>query len=241
MKMFFATAKSLLIASAAIVAMNSSAQAPDLENDEDARISYAVGINIGQSLIQQGLVENIELDAFVAGLRDQINDDVKLNDEQMLAAIQAFQQRLQAQQEAMQAAQQEAANQNLEAGRAFLAENATKEGVVVLDSGLQYMVLESGDASGASPRLSNTVSAHYHGTVIDGRVFDSSVDRGTPASFPVSGVISGWTEALQLMKVGDKWRLFIPTEMAYGANPPPSDVIEANSALIFDVELLDIE
>jgi len=105
--------------------------------------------------------------------------------------------------------------------------------------GLQYLILESGDASGASPTADNSVLAHYHGTLIDGTVFDSSVDRGEPAQFGLSQVISGWTEALQLMKVGDKWRLFLPSNLAYGEQSP-TPAIPPNSALIFDVELLEI-
>ena len=124
-----------------------------------------------------------------------------------------------------------------EAGRAFIAENAAREGVVTTDSGLQYEVLVSGD--GASPGPTDTVTTHYHGTFVDGRVFDSSVQRGVPASFPVDRVIAGWTEALQMMQVGDKWKIVCPPDLAYGEQGrggiPPS------STLIFEVELLDVE
>ena len=124
-----------------------------------------------------------------------------------------------------------------EAGRAFLAENAEREGVVTTASGLQYEVLASGD--GATPGPTDTVTTHYHGTFVDGRIFDSSVQRGVPASFPVNGVIKGWTEALQLMQVGDKWRIVCPPDLAYGergrSGIPPS------STLIFEVELLDVQ
>ena len=128
---------------------------------------------------------------------------------------------------------------NLAESEAFLAENAQNSGVTVLESGLQYEIIQSGPTDGESPTSSNSVLAHYHGTLPDGTVFDSSVDRGEPATFGVSQVIAGWTEALQLMKVGDKWRLFIPPDMAYGeASPTPA--IPPNSALVFEVELLEV-
>lgn len=203
----------------------------NLEN-EDNQIAYSIGVNIGQNLQSQQILDGIDLDSFVVGLVDAVNDAVKMSEEEMFAAIQTFQQR-------MEAEQQAALSGNLEASAEFLSENATKEGVVALDSGLQYLVLESGPSGGASPALIDAVLAHYHGTLTDGSVFDSSVDRGEPAQFGLSQVIAGWTEALQLMKVGDKWRLFIPPAMAYGeASPTPA--IPPNSALIFDVELLEI-
>ena len=125
-----------------------------------------------------------------------------------------------------------------DAGETFLAENAKKEGVITTTSGLQYKVIKSG--TGESPKLTDTVKVHYHGTLINGKVFDSSVQRGQPISFPVNGVIQGWVEALQLMKVGDKWQLFIPARLAYG-NQSPGAGIPPNSVLIFEVELLGIE
>ena len=121
----------------------------------------------------------------------------------------------------------------LDAGGQFLAENAKKEGVKTTASGLQYLVIKSG--TGATPKLTDGVKVHYHGTLINGTVFDSSVERGQPISFPVGGVIPGWTEALQLMKVGDKWKLFIPAKLAYGEQSP-SPAIPPNSVLIFEVE-----
>jgi FKBP-type peptidyl-prolyl cis-trans isomerase FklB len=124
------------------------------------------------------------------------------------------------------------------AGEAFLAENAKKEGVKTTASGLQYKVLKSG--TGESPKLTDTVKVHYQGTLIDGTIFDSSIQRGQPISFPVGGVIPGWVEALQMMKVGDKWQLFIPANLAYGENSP-TPAIPPNSVLIFEVELLGIE
>jgi FKBP-type peptidyl-prolyl cis-trans isomerase FklB len=126
---------------------------------------------------------------------------------------------------------------NLQAGMDFLAENSQREGVVTLESGLQYEIITAGD--GAKPGPTQTVKCHYHGTVIDGRVFDSSVQRGQPASFPLNRVIAGWTEALQLMAVGSKWRLFLPPHLAYGDRQVSAE-IGPNSTLIFEVELLGI-
>ncbi|MEX0963352.1 MAG: FKBP-type peptidyl-prolyl cis-trans isomerase [Pseudohongiellaceae bacterium] len=207
------------------------AQDVNLESDE-AQIAYSIGVNIGQNLQSQQILEGIDLDTFVVGLLDAVNGDVKLSNEEMFAAIQIFQTRM-AQQ------QQEALDASTAASEEFLRTNAGAEGVVTLDSGLQYRVLESGPEGSPSPTATDSVLAHYHGTLIDGTVFDSSVDRGEPAQFGLSQVISGWTEGLQLMSVGDKWRLFIPASMAYGeASPTPA--IPPNSTLIFDVELLEI-
>jgi FKBP-type peptidyl-prolyl cis-trans isomerase FklB len=202
-----------------------------LDSEED-KIAYSIGVNIGQSIAAQGILEGINTETFVSGLLDAVAGDLKMSDEDMFAAIQLFQQQ-------ELAAQQAALTGNLDASAEFLAANASKAGVVALDSGLQYQILESGTAGAASPSTSDSVLAHYHGTLTDGTVFDSSVDRGEPATFGLSQVIAGWTEALQLMTVGDKWRLFIPPGLAYGeASPTPA--IPPNSALIFDVELLEI-
>jgi FKBP-type peptidyl-prolyl cis-trans isomerase len=137
----------------------------------------------------------------------------------------------------MEEKQKAAAGTNLKAGEAFLAANAKKVGVKTTASGLQYKVIKSG--AGPSPKPTDVVKVHYHGTLIDGTIFDSSVQRNTPATFPVNGVIPGWTEALQLMKVGDKWQLVIPAKLAYGEEGPGP--IGPNSVLIFEVELLGIE
>jgi len=136
----------------------------------------------------------------------------------------------------MQAEAQQKAEAAAAEGRAFLVENAKREGVVVLESGLQYEVLTAGE--GAKPSREDSVRTHYHGTLIDGSVFDSSYQRGQPAEFPVGGVIAGWTEALQLMNAGSKWRLYVPSELAYGAQGVGS--IPPHSTLVFDVELLDV-
>ena len=203
----------------------------DLE-DEDERIAYSLGANIGQNLVAQELIEGIDVQIFVAGMLDAFSDDLKLQPAEMMAAIQNYMER-------QADADQLALSENLTMSAEFLEQNSQNDGVVTLDSGLQYLVLESGPEGGVSPTPSDSVLAHYHGTLIDGNVFDSSVDRGEPASFGVSQVISGWTEALQLMKTGDKWRLFIPPDMAYGESSP-TPAIPPNSALIFDVELLEV-
>ena len=203
----------------------------DLE-DEDERIAYSLGANIGQNLVAQELIEGIDVQIFVAGMLDAFSDDLKLQPAEMMAAIQTYMER-------QADADQLALSENLTMSAEFLEQNSQNDGVVTLESGLQYLVLESGPEGGASPTPSDSVLAHYHGTLIDGNVFDSSVDRGEPASFGVSQVISGWTEALQLMKTGDKWRLFIPPDMAYGESSP-TPAIPPNSALIFDVELLEV-
>lgn len=199
---------------------------------EDNQIAYAIGVNIGQNIASQGLLEDIDVNTFMVGLLDAVSGELKMTEEQMMAAIQLFQQKMTA------VAESELAD-NMAASEAYLAQNGQRSGVVTLASGLQYEILQSGPTDGAMPAVTDSVLAHYHGTLTDGSVFDSSVERGEPAQFGLSQVISGWTEALQLMRVGDKWRLFIPPAMAYGeASPTPA--IPPNSALIFDVELLEI-
>jgi len=225
---------STLMISALLLSLAGGAAAQDdidLEN-EDNRIGYSMGANVGKNLNDQQIFDSIGLNSFIAGLLDAVAGTVQLSDEELLAAMQLYQQRAQEKAAA-------ALSDNLTASEEFLRQNADKEGVVSLDSGLQYLILASGPADGASPEVDEAVLAHYHGTLTDGTVFDSSVDRGEPAQFGLSQVISGWTEALQLMKVGDKWRLFIPPAMAYGTSSP-TPAIPPNSALIFDVELLEI-
>ena len=230
MKICMVTTKFLLLLAALGAMVSVSAQSEiDLE-DSDNQVGYSLGVNIGMNLLQQGITADVQVDAFMAGLSDALSDTVQMDEAAMMTAIQSF---VQQQQEAAQSALAD----NLAASEAFLAENGQQDGVVTLPSGLQYRVLASGE--GESPTTTDSVLAHYHGTLTDGTVFDSSVDRGEPATFGVSQVIAGWTEALQLMKVGDKWRLFIPPSLAYGeASPTPA--IPPNSALIFDVELLEI-
>ena len=224
--------RALVTIVAALMSAQLFAQSEINLESEDAQIAYSIGANIGQNLQSQGVLEGVEIDTFVVGMLDAISGDIKMSDEEIFAAIQVFQQRMLEQQQA-------AIEESTAAGVNFLANNSQQEGVVTLESGLQYLILESGPEGGASPTATDSVLAHYHGTLIDGTVFDSSVDRGEPVPFGLSQVISGWTEGLQLMSVGDKWRLFIPSTMAYGESSP-SPAIPPNSALIFDVELLEI-
>jgi FKBP-type peptidyl-prolyl cis-trans isomerase FklB len=199
------------------------------ENLKD-RISYIIGRDMASNLQKQGI--GIEADPFMQGLKEVLEGkSSSLSQEEMQQAMMALQQEMGQKQNAQGA-------ENKKAGEDFLAENKNKEGVHTLPSGLQYQVLKEG--TGKSPSKSDTVTTHYHGTLIDGTVFDSSYERGQPATFPVNGVIAGWTEALQLMKEGAKWRLFIPADLAYGAQGA-GDVIGPNAALIFDVELLSVK
>lgn len=198
------------------------------------RVSYAIGLSMGRNMAADDV--KLDLNWMIKGVQDGMAKDSKplLTDEELQQSIASFQEQMQKQQEEKLKAQVE---KNKAEGAAFLADNAKKAGIVTTKSGLQYQVLKKG--TGASPKATDTVKVHYHGTLIDGTVFDSSVDRGEPAQFPVNRVIQGWTEALQLMKVGDKFKLFIPSELAYGERGAGSD-IGPNSVLIFDVELLDI-
>lgn len=202
----------------------------DLNNDLE-KFSYALGMSISANLIQSG-VKTVSPEAFITALKD-VYSGVKprVNPEEANQILEAFMSQAQA------ANDNGDGEKNLEAGLAFLAENAKKEGVIELPSGLQYEVISEGE--GDIPSATNEVKCHYHGTLINGNIFDSSVDRGEPAVFPVNGVIQGWVEALQLMSVGSKWRLFIPSELAYGPNGA-GGAIGPNEALIFEVELLEI-
>ena len=212
--------------------LTSFVMAQDLESDE-GKAGYSIGVNIGMNLVSQMPMDDLDADALVAGVRDALNGELKMSEAEIMAAIQAFST---AQQERMNA-QVEAAAQ---AGRDFLVNNAQRPEVTTTVSGLQYEVLTQGAAGAAMPEATDTVTVHYHGTLIDGTVFDSSVERGDPASFPLNGVIAGWTEGVQLMKVGDKFRFFIPPELAYGANGA-GQLIGPNTTLVFDVELLEVQ
>jgi len=198
------------------------------------KASYSYGVDVASRLKQQGI--ELDVNALNRGIADAYNGtELALNDDARLQAKTAFQAELR---DAMAKKQAEAGAANLAAGAAFLEENGKKPGVITTDSGLQYKILVTGD--GKQPKDTDTVTTHYKGTLIDGREFDSSIKRDKPASFPVIGVIKGWTEALQLMHVGDKWQLFIPSELAYGATKR-SELIEANSTLVFEIELLGIK
>ncbi|NSL90538.1 FKBP-type peptidyl-prolyl cis-trans isomerase [Chitinophaga solisilvae] len=190
-------------------------------------VSYGIGLNIAENLKLQGL-NNVNTALLAKAIQDALtNKTLTLSKEQSDMSISNYLQQLKAEKSA----------KNREAGVKFLAENKSKPGVVTLPSGLQYQIIKEGN--GPKPTINDKVKTHYHGTLIDGTVFDSSVDRGEPISFPVSGVIKGWTEALQLMPVGSKWRLFIPSELAYGERQA-GPKIGPGSALVFDVELLEI-
>jgi len=197
------------------------------------KISYAIGMNIATNMMAQKL--EIDADQLAAGLTATLNkQDTALTPQEMGDVLMAFQQEMQAKKMA-EAAAEAAKNEKL--AKDFLDSNSKKEGVVTLDSGLQYKVLTKG--TGESPKADSMVEVHYKGTLMDGTVFDSSYDRGEPAQFPVNKVIKGWTEALQLMKVGSKWQIVIPANLAYGEQGAPP-MIPPNSVLVFDVELLKI-
>jgi FKBP-type peptidyl-prolyl cis-trans isomerase FklB len=214
-------------------ATDSSDQIPPPRTTKE-RASYAIGMNIGKSLKKERI--DVDLKLVAQGLKDALAGAKPLCSEaEMQEAMSAVQKEAQASQGARN---KELAVMNTKEGEAFLAENKTKDGVTTTKSGLQYKVIKSG--TGKMPKASDTVVTHYRGTLIDGTVFDSSYDRGVPATFPVGRVIKGWTEALQLMPVGSKWKLFIPSNLAYGEEGFPPD-IGPNAMLIFDIELLSIK
>jgi FKBP-type peptidyl-prolyl cis-trans isomerase FklB len=198
------------------------------------KASYAIGLNIGRSLHK----DSVEIDPaiFARGLKDGVaGGKALLTDDEIKATMTALQADVNKRQGERMQQQGEA---NKKAGEAFLAANKTKEGVVTLPSGLQYKILKAG--TGPKPTASDSVVCNYKGTLLDNTEFDSSYKRGQPATFPVGGVIKGWTEALQLMPVGSKWQLFVPADLAYGQRGP-SAAIGPNATLIFEVELLSIE
>jgi FKBP-type peptidyl-prolyl cis-trans isomerase FklB len=199
------------------------------------KISYAIGTQIGQSLSRQEMEINVE--TLIQGLRDSLaGKELAMSQQQMQQLMMAFQQRMMAKQQQRQQADQAKGAENLAAGKAFLEANKDKEGVKVLPSGLQYKIIKEG--TGKTPTATDKVKTNYRGTLIDGTEFDSSYKRNQPAEFAVKGVIPGWTEALQLMKEGAKWQLYIPADLAYRDRARPT--IPANSTLIFDIELIEI-
>ena len=198
----------------------------DEEKNMD-KISYALGLNIGYNFLTSG-VKNLKVDDFVKGINDVLSDKTpEISYDEAKEMINNYFVKL----------QEEQVKLNKKAGEEFLRINKEKSEVITLPSGLQYEILKKG--TGAKPKASDKVKCHYHGTLINGTVFDSSVQRGEPATFGVSQVIQGWVEALQLMEKGSKWRLFIPSDMAYGKRGA-GDIIGPDSTLIFEVELLDI-
>ena len=200
---------------------------------EDQKASYGIGHQMGGQLAPGA--SHIDIDAFLAGVRDGIaGNDPALPQEELQVAVQALSEAVMAEETQRREADAEA---NLTEGAAFLAENATKDGIVVTESGLQYEVITA--AEGATPSPEDQVVIQYKGTLLDGTQFDSSYDRGTPATFGVTGVIPGFSEGLQLMPVGSKYRFFIPSELGYGVNGSGQN-IGPNAALIFEVEMVDI-
>ncbi len=200
---------------------------------EDQKASYGIGLQMGTQLIPTG--PHLDMDAFLAGIRDGVDEnEPAVPQDEIQVALQTLNEAIQEEEAQRMAAEAET---NAGEGTAFLAENATKEGVIVTESGLQYEVISEGE--GASPSPEDRVSIHYKGTLVDGTQFDSSYDRGEPAIFGVTGVIPGFSEGLQLMTVGSHYRLFIPPEIGYG--PTGSGrIIGPNATLIFEVEMLEI-
>ena len=216
----------LLIVGLFALCLNTALSAQKTEKMDS--LSYSIGLLVAQNLKQQGLKE-LNSTEVAAGISDAISGaEPRITLEEANSIFGAH----------MQKQQAEAHKGNIEAGQKFLAENGKKDGITTLPSGLQYEIINKG--SGDSPAPTDKVTTHYHGTLIDGTVFDSSVERGQPASFPVNGVIMGWQEALQLMKPGSKWRLFVPSDLAYGERGAGAQ-IGPFSTLIFEVELLSID
>ena len=222
-----------MCAAVALSGAASAADAPELKNDKE-KISYSIGMDIGGNL-KRGSVE-VDPDLLAKGLKDSYGGGKTiLTEDEARKTIADFQKTLMAKQaETMQ----KLSEKNKADGEKFLAENAKQEGVKTLPSGLQYREITPG--KGKSPKDTDTVSTHYKGTLIDGTEFDSSYKRGEPVTFPVSGVIAGWTEALQLMKEGAKWQLFIPSNLAYGDRGAGRE-IGPNATLIFEVELISVK
>src|SRR5947208_12356832 len=203
-------------------------KSPPLKDQKD-KVSYSIGLNIGSNLARQNV--EINTDALTAGVKDAIAGKPQLTQDQVKEVMTTFEKDMQAKQKA-------AGEKNAAEGTKFLEENKKKEGVKTTASGLQYKVIKEG--TGAQPKATDTVTVTYRGTLINDKEFDSSYNRGQPATFPVNGVIKGWTEALQLMKQGSKYQLFIPSNLAYGERAMGPD-IGANSTLIFEVELQEVK
>ena len=219
----------MLVASTALAAGTT-----ELKTQKD-KVSYAIGMDMGNSLKRNG----VDVDPNILGQAIKAvitGEKTLLNDQEVKTTLTTLQQELKGKMEEKMKAQGE---KNKKDGEAFLAENKKKEGVTTLPSGLQYKVITPG--TGKSPKATDTVSVQYKGTLIDGTEFDSSYKRGQAATFPVNGVIKGWTEALQLMKEGAKWQLFLPSDLAYGETGTAGGPIGPHSVLIFEVELLSIE
>jgi FKBP-type peptidyl-prolyl cis-trans isomerase FklB len=210
-----------------------AADSPPPFKDTKEKASYSIGVSIGKNFKTQGADLNLEI--VLQGMKDAVEGKKTLmTDQEIQETMMSFSSQMRAK---VQEKQKEAGEKNRKEGEAFLAENKKKDGVKTTPSGLQYKVITQG--TGPKPATNDTVVTHYRGTLIDGTEFDSSYKRGEPATFPVTGVIKGWTEALQLMPVGSKWQLFIPSEIAYGPSGRPS--IPPSSTLLFDLELISIK
>jgi len=222
----------ITLAAASVVSPLLAADESPLKTQQD-KLSYMLGMNIGRDLKRNDVPVNPDL--YLRGLKDSLSGGkTLLTDEEAAQVMNAFRAELR---EKQTAKQREAGDKNKKDGEAFLAANKAKEGVKTTPSGLQYKAIVQG--TGKLPTTNDTVTTHYRGTLVDGTEFDNSYKRGEPASFPVTGVIKGWTEALQMMPVGSKWQLVIPAEIAYGERGRPG--IPPNSTLLFDLELLDIK
>jgi FKBP-type peptidyl-prolyl cis-trans isomerase FklB len=198
-----------------------------LESQKDSA-SYGLGVNIAENMKGQG-ISDLNLDALKVGMEDVFaSNELKMGMDEIGAVLNSF----------MESKQKEQSGKLAVEGEEFLAANKTKAGITTTASGLQYEIIEEG--TGAIPAATDNVTTHYHGTLISGEVFDSSMDRGEPASFPVHGVIQGWQEALQLMPTGSKWRLYIPYNLAYGERGA-GGMIQPYAALIFDIQLISID
>lgn len=212
-----------------------NAQEKSVLKDQKDKVSYAIGMDIGHSFKRQSI--NIDPDLLAKGIKDAYSGGkVLMTEQEIKETMAAFQKDMMAKQAALM---KELGEKNKKEGEAFLAENKKKEGVVTLPDGLEYKVIKAGH--GKKPKATDTVTVHYKGTLIDGTEFDSSYSRGNPATFPLNGVIPGWTEALQLMNEGAKWQLFIPHQLAYAERGAAGGRIGPNATLIFEVELVSIQ
>jgi FKBP-type peptidyl-prolyl cis-trans isomerase FklB len=223
----------ILTVATSVSAQQAATPAPAAPRTQTEKLSYAVGMNLGRQFKAQSV--DVDPDMLARGMRDTLAGKTALTEDEARAVMEAFQNEMRTKQQAMMA---QAAEKNAKEGEAFLAANKTKEGVVTTPSGLQYKVITAG--TGPKPTLDDTVVCHYRGTLINGTEFDSSYKRNEPAKFPVKGVIKGWTEALQLMPVGSKWQLWVPSALAYGDRGAGPD-IGPNTMLIFEVELISIQ
>lgn len=251
LKKFTLTKMSVLLSAGVLLAAcNQDAPAKkedaklDLENP-DVKLAYAIGAGGGNAMAKnletlEGTEFNVDKEVIIKAFAEGVRGESKMDDTEIQTVMGDFRGKLakvmQERRRQEMEEQAEAAKKNVELGKTYLEENKAKDGVVTTESGLQYKIIEEG--KGKQPKASDRVKVHYKGTLIDGTQFDSSYDRGNPSVFGVSQVIKGWSEALQLMKEGAKWQLFIPSELAYGPTPRPR--IPGNSVLVFDVELIEV-